>query len=195
MNPELYISSRKLVVRVKESQQHILHDQKHPLFALTSVLLWKAQYVATFSFRLLKGDIHGATYVGIYIGQTGIILFTLDSEFLGISMYLGMSAYIDMYVKLLVQISKLEAIIHSRKKAVEILLMRYNRVAELFSFAPANNLESQWMRIKYHSALAHNYILLGQFDHFLEEWKTIFFNRNGHWQCASKWVVLQHTWL
>ena len=141
MNPELYISSRKLVVRIKESQQHILHDQKHPLFALTSVLLWKAQDVATFRFRLLKGDIHCATYVGIYIGQTASI--TLDSEFLGISMYLGMSAYIEMYVKLLVQISKLKAIIHSRKKAVEILLMRYNRVAELFSFAPANNLETQ----------------------------------------------------
>ena len=52
-------------------------------------------------------------------------------------------------------------------------MVRYNKVTELFSFASANNLESQQMYIKYHSALAHNYILLGQFNHFIEQWKKI----------------------
>ena len=88
-------------------------------------------------------------------------------------MYLRLSVYLERYVKLLVQLSKLEAIVHGKQNAVEMLLMRDNRVTELFSFAPVNNLESQKMYIKYHSALAHNYILLGQFDHFLEQWKKI----------------------
>ena len=109
--------------------------------------------------------------MGIHIGQQGF--FELDSDFAGISMYLGLSAYLERYVKLLVQLSKLEAIVHDTQNAIESLLMRYHRVAELFSFASPNNLETQWIRIKYHSALAHNYILLGQFDHFLEQWKEI----------------------
>ena len=54
-----------------------------------------------------------------------------------------------------------------------MLLMRDNRLAELFSFAPANDPDSQQMYIKYHSALAHNYILLVYFGHFLEENSSI----------------------
>ena len=76
-------------------------------------------------------------------------------------------------MKLLVQISKLEAVVHDRQKAMETLLMRCDRLAEIFSFAPANDLGCQRVQIKYYSALAHNYILLGQFDRFLEQWKKI----------------------
>ena len=171
MNPKLYIDSAKQVVDTRESQQGILQDPQHPLFNLATMVLWQSEDVATFHLHLLKGDIHGATIVGIHVGQQG--LFELDSEFAGLSMYLGLSAYLEMYVKLLVQLSKLEAIVHDTQNAIESLLMRYHRVAELFSFAPPNDLETQWIRIKYHSALAHNYILLGQFDHFLEQWKEI----------------------
>ena len=170
--PELYIGSAKLLAELlEESQQDILQDQQDPLFNLATMIQWQTEDVATFYFSLLKGDVHGATLVGIHMGLQG--LFELDSDFAGISMYLGLSAYLELYVKLLVQLSKLEAIIHDRQNAVEMLLMRNNRVTELFSFAPANDLESQMMQIKYHSALAHNYILLGQFDNFLEHWKEI----------------------
>ena len=51
--------------------------------------------------------------------------------------------------------------------------MRYSRISELFSAASVNDFEGQHIYVKYHSALAHNYILLGQFDHFLEQWKKI----------------------
>ena len=107
------------------------------------------------------------------IEMSRVLLFEFDSEFKSISIQRGLSAYLEKYMDLLIQLSKLEAIVDGKKKAVETLLLRYNRVAELFSFAPANNLGSQHMHIKYHSALAHNYILLGQFDNFLEHWKKI----------------------
>ena len=171
MNPKLHNGSAELVVDIRESQQDILQDQQHPLFIMATMILWQSEDLANFRSCLLKGDIHGATLMGIHIGEQG--LFELDSDFAGISMYLGLSAYLERYVKLLVQLSKLEAILHGKQNAVEMLLMRYNRLDELFSFAPANDLESQQMYIKYHSALAHNYILLGQFNHFLEQWKKI----------------------
>ena len=66
-----------------------------------------------FHFCFLKGDIHCATLVGIHIAVQG--LFELDSEFAGISMHLGLSVYLEVYVKLLVQLSKLEAIIMGSK--------------------------------------------------------------------------------
>ena len=171
MNPKRHTGIPKLVVHIRESQQDMLQDQKHPLFTLATMILWQSEDLADFRSRLLEGDVHSATLVGIHMGLQG--LFELDSDFAGISMYLGLSVYLERYVKLLVELSKLEAIMHDRKSAVEMLLMRDNRITELFSFAPANNLESQKMYIKYHSALAHNYILLGQFNHFLEQWKKI----------------------
>ena len=171
MNPKQHAGIAKLVVHIRESQQDMLQDQKHPLFTMATMVLWQSEDLADFRSHLLEGDVHSATLVGIRIGLQG--LFELDSDFAGISMYLGLSVYLERYVKLLVELSKLEAIMHDRKNAVEMLLMRDNRITELFSFAPANDLESQKMYTKYHSALAHNYILLGQFDHFLEEWKKV----------------------
>ena len=117
-----------------------------------------------------RGDIYGAILVGIDIGKEGLANF--DANFKGISMHTGLSAYLEMYVNLLVQLSKLEAIIHGRQKALETLMLRYDWITdhELFS---TNDLETQWIRIKYHSALAHNNILLGQFNHFQKRWKKI----------------------
>ena len=181
--PELYIGSAKLVVDTRESQQDMLQDQQDPLFNMAHIVLQQSKEIATFHLRLLKGDIHGATLVGIDMGQQGLIEF--DSDFAGLSMYLGLSVYLETYVKLLVQLSKLEAMVHGRQKAVETLLMRYDRVAKLFSFAPANDLECQEMYIKYHSALAHNYILLGHFDHFLEHWKKILQLKLSLTQCKQ----------
>ena len=180
---ELHTSSAEPVVDIRESQQDMLQDQQDPLFNLETMILWQSEDIATFRLRLLKGDIHGATLVGIHVGQQG--LFEFDSDFAGLSMYLGLSAYLETYVQLLVQLSKLEAIVHGRKSALDMLLMRCDRVAELISFAPANDLASQRMQIKYHSALAHNYILLGHFDHFLEQWKKILQLKRSPTQCKQ----------
>ena len=108
------------------------------------------------------------------MGQQGLVTF--DSGFKAISIHTGLSTYLEMYVKLLVQLSKLEATLHGRQNAVETLLMRYDRVIELYSYALANHTNDfklQETYIRYHSALAHNYILLGHFDHYLEQWKKI----------------------
>ena len=43
-------------------------------------------------------------------------------------------------------------------------------MSELYSYTSANNTNDL---IKYHSTLANNYILLGQFYNFLEQWKKI----------------------
>ena len=117
MKPEHYIGSAKRAVDTRESQQDMLQDQQDPLFNLAHIVLRQSEDVATFHFHLLMGDIHGATLVGIHIGQQGLI--KLDSDFVGLSMYLGLSACLETYVKLLVQLSKLEAIVHGRQKAVE----------------------------------------------------------------------------
>ena len=111
------------------------------------------------------GDIYGAILVGISIGKKGLTNF--DADFKGISMHTGLSAYLETYVNLLAQLSKLEAIIQGRQKALETLMLRYDWITE------QNDLESQWTHTKYHSALAHNYILLGQFNNFLEHWKKV----------------------
>ena len=131
MKPKLYIGSAELVVDIRESQHDMLQDQQDPLFNLAHIILWQSEDLATFHFCLLIGDIHGATLMGIHMGQQG--LSELDSDFPAISMYTGLSAYLERYVKLLVQLSKLEAMVHGRQNAVETLLMRYDRVAELFS--------------------------------------------------------------
>ena len=105
------------------------------------------------------------------MGRSGLANF--DSNNKGILMHAELSVYLEMYVDLLIQLSKLEGIMQGKQNTVETLLLRYNRVTELFSFAPANDLESQRVRIKYHSVLVHYYILLGEFEHFLEQWKKI----------------------
>ena len=127
--------------------------------------------IAACYLHICIGDINGAISVAIKMGRSGLANF--DSNYKGILMHAELSVYLEMYVDLLIQLSKLEGKMQGKQNTVETLLLRYNRVTELFSFAPANDLESQRMQIKYHSALAHNYILLGQFDHFLEQWKKI----------------------
>ena len=64
-----------------------------------------------------KGDIYGAIMVGTLIGKEGLAYF--DANFKGISMHTGLSAYLEVYVNLDAQLSKLEAIIHGRQKGLE----------------------------------------------------------------------------
>jgi len=146
-------------------------DQEHPLRHFVETIHTPRQQIAGCMLDFLNGDIDEGIALGIKIGRSGLANF--DSNYKGIIMYAGISVYLEMYVDLLIQLSKLEGITQDKQRAVETLLLRYNRVTELFSFASANDLESHQVQIKYHSALAHNYILLGQFDHFLEQWKKI----------------------
>ena len=168
MNPNLHVGSADLVSDTRKSMPDFLQDQRHQLFSLAHIVLKLSEDVAAFQSRLSMGDIHSAISLGIDMGQRG--LFEFDSHSKSISMEAGLSQYFERYVNLLVQLSKLEAIINGRQKALDLLMLRYKRVAQLFSFTSANDLQ---MYIKYQSALAHNYILLGQFDHFLEQWKKI----------------------
>ena len=168
MNPNLYAGSADLVSDTRKSMPDFLQDQQHQLFSLAHIVLKQSEDVAAFQSRLSMGDIHSAILLGIDMGQRG--LFEFDSHFKSISMEAGLSQYFERYVNLLVRLSKVEAIINGRQKAVDLLMLRYRRVDELFSFTSANDLQ---VYIKYHSALAHNYILLGKFDPFLQQWKKI----------------------
>jgi len=56
----------------------------------------------------------------------------------------GLSVSLEMYVNLIVHLSKLEAIMHGQQKAVRVLLLRYERITELYSaYASASDLESR----------------------------------------------------
>ena len=70
-------------------------------------------------------------------------MITFDFDFVAISMQKGLSVSLEMYVNLVVQLSKLEAIIHDKQKAVTVLLLRYERITEIYSYASENDLESR----------------------------------------------------
>ena len=129
--PELYIGSAKLLAELlEESQQDILQDQQDPLFNLATMIQWQTEDVATFYFRLLKGDVHGATLVGIHIGQQG--LFELDYDFAGISMYLGLSAYLERYLMYIVWLSRSFA--DAKENSSATLLSLINNISTAFCF-------------------------------------------------------------
>ena len=80
MNQQLHDSSTELLIDTRESQRDILQDPQHPLFNLMATwILWLSEDSAAFHLHLPKGDTHGATLVGIHIGQQG--LFELDTDF------------------------------------------------------------------------------------------------------------------
>ena len=120
---------------------------------------------------ILRGDTNSTVSLGITIGHKGVLSF--DSNFMAISIQKGLSLSLELYVDMLVQLSELEAIMHGKQKAVTVLLLRYTRITELYSNASENDLESRQVYIKYHSALEHNYILLGQVHKFLEHRRKI----------------------
>ena len=124
-----------------------------------------------FYSSILRGDIHSAVSLGIFIGLQGVLSF--DSNFMAISIQKGLPVSLELYVDMLVQLSELEAIMHGKQKAVTVLLLRYTRITELYSNASENDLESRQVYIKYHSALERYYILLGQFHKFLEHRRKI----------------------
>ena len=144
--------------------------QYHINMELTPVLTLH-RLIADLQLSIHRGEIHDAVSLGIEIGQRGLII--IDVEYAPISMQRGLSVYLEMYVNLLVQLSKLEATIHGKQSAVQVLLLRYRRITELYSYASENDLESRQVYIKYHSALEHSYILLGQFHKFLEHRRKI----------------------
>ena len=159
------------------SKKNPLQNLLHTKLSLTEDKILLYSYIQ-------QGNVYGAIFVGVIIGRAGLANF--DASFKGISMHTGLSAYLETYVNLLAQLSKLEAIIHGRQKALETLMLRYDWITE------QNDLESQWVRIKYHSALAHNYILLGQFDNFLEQWKEILQLKWPLAQCKRVGCTLTH---
>ena len=182
-------SITKALSRSTKDLKNILQglSGKNPLRHLVQTMLRLNEDETLLFSYIHRGDIYGAILVGIDIGKEGLVHF--DANFKGISMHTGTSAYLEMYVNLLAELSKLEAIIHGRQKPLETLMLRYDWITELF---PTNDLESQW--IKYHSALAHNYILLGQFDNFLEHWKEILQLKYPLAQCVQQGCTSIHLW-
>ena len=166
-NMDSWPNITKALTHSKKNLQNILQglSKKNPLRNLVHTMLSLTEDKILLCSYIQTGNVYGAIFVGIIIGRAGLANF--DASFKGISMHTGLSAYLEMYVNLLAQLSKLEVIIHGRQKALETLLLKYDWITE------QNDLDSQWVHIKYHSALAHNYILLGQFDNFLEHWEKI----------------------
>ena len=122
---------------------------------------------------ILRGDVHRALKVGITIGREGLVSF--DAEFKFVSAQKGLHMCLMTYVKLLVHLSKLEAIVHGKLRAMQMLQSRHSRITELHSYPTANSTEdaeSHQIYVKYHSALACHYVHFGQFDPFIESWKA-----------------------
>ena len=166
MDPKPLTRSTNTLTRSTKDLQNFLQGLTEiPLRNFVHIMLRLNKDKTLLYSYIHTGDVYGAILVGIIIGRGG--LAKIDASFKGISMHTGLSAYLEMYVNLLAKLSKLEAIIYGRQKALEILLLRYDWITE------QNDLESQWTHTKYHSALAHNYILVGQFNNFLEHWKKV----------------------
>jgi len=174
----------QLLVRLKliERRIHIIGTLKNVTKALQNIpLLYNVSLdqavqrlttgIAYLYSYILHGDIHYGVSLGIKIGQQGLISF--DYDFTVVSKQRGLSVSLDQYVNLVIQLSKLEAIVHGKQKAIEVLLLRYERITELYSYASTNDMESRQVYIKYHSALERNYILLGQYHKFLEHRKKV----------------------
>ena len=185
-NMDSWPNITKALTHSAKDLQNILQglSKKNPLQNLLHTMLSLTEDKILLYSYIQQGNVYGAIFVGVIIGRAGLANF--DASFKGISMHTGLSAYLETYVNLLAQLSKLEAIIHGRQKALETLLLKYDWITE------QNDLESQWVRIKYHSALAHNYILLGQFDNFLEQWKEILQLKWPLAQCKRVGCTLTH---
>ena len=145
-----------MLINVTKAFQNIL-----PIHLVALVLQRLTTDMTDLYSSILLGDIHYAISLGIEIGQQGLITF--DFDFMLISMRRGLSLSLELYVNLVVQLSQLEAIVHGKQKAMEVLLLRYERITELYSYASTSDMESRQVYIKYHSALERNYILLEQY--------------------------------
>ena len=80
------------------------------------MLLGLTRDIADLHSSILCGEIHYAVLLGIEIGQTGLTTFDFD--------YAPISMQKEMYVNLVVQLSKLEAIIHGKQNAEQVLLLK-----------------------------------------------------------------------
>ena len=111
---------------------------------------------------ILRGDVHRALQVGITIGREGLVSFDADFKF--VSAQKGLHMCLMTYVKLLVHLSKLEAIVHGKLRAMQILQSRHSRITELHSYPTANSTEdAESLQI---------YVHFGQFDPFIDSWKA-----------------------
>ena len=111
---------------------------------------------------ILRGDVHRALQVGITIGREGLVSFDADFKF--VSAQKGLHMCLMTYVKLLVHLSKLEAIVHGKLCAMQMLQSRHSRITELHSYPTANSTEdAESLQI---------YVHFGQFDPFIDSWKA-----------------------
>ena len=146
-------------------------DGNHPTSVTTDTFI---KLLQRWRLYFLKGDVHQVLSMGITIGQEGVVHFVADFKF--VSVRKGLHTCLMTYVKLLVHLSKLEALVHGKQHAIQMLQSRHSRITQVYSYPTANDTnDAKWLQIytKYHSTLAHNYIDLGRFDLFLESWKEV----------------------
>ena len=146
-------------------------DGNHPTSVTTDAFIKLLQQWRSY---FLNGDVHRALSMGITIGQEGVVHFVADFKL--VSVRKGLHMWLMTYVKLLVRLSKLEALVHGKEHAIHMLQSRHSRIIQVYLYPTANgSKDATRLQIytKYHSTLAHNYIDLGRFDLFLESWKEI----------------------
>ena len=99
-----------------------------------------------------------------------------DAQFVLISNHTGKSASFEVYVNLLILLSKTDGKVDGQSHRLQTLLSRSKRVEELYHLATTDDSSSSRMvYTKYYSALANSYIRLNQYDKFLECWQKILF--------------------
>jgi len=140
----------KLIISTQEVQDTLQGLEGFDYFAL--FLQGMYTDLAVLYSSVLSGNIHYTVLMGIEIGQRGLVCF--DFHFMPVLKHKGLSVSLQMYVNLIVRLSKLEATVHSQQKAVQVLLLRYRRITELYStYASANDPENRQVYIRYRSAL------------------------------------------
>ena len=126
-----FLAIKETLIRIiTKPLPNVLQDQdkKHPLRRFVETIQTPCKLIASCHLHILDGDIEGAILLGIKIGQSGLANF--DSNYKGIVIHAGTSVHLEMYIDLLIQLSKLEAIMQGKQRAIQALLMRYNRVTE-----------------------------------------------------------------
>ena len=99
---ERLIHKRRLLINVIKALQNI-----PPLHPVAQLLQRLNANIEDLYSAILRGDIHYTVSLGIEIDQQGLISF--DFDFMLISIQRGLSVSLELYVNLVIQLSKLEA--------------------------------------------------------------------------------------
>ena len=115
------------------------------------------------------------------------ILMQYDVHFVPISNRIGNSASFEVYVNLLILLSKADGKVDGQSHRLQTLLSRSEKVEELYHLGSTDDSSSsRTVYAKYYSALANSYIRLNQYDKFLECWQKILFLKKQLQDCENK---------